>query len=248
VSGRVVAVIQARTGSSRLPGKVLADIAGLPLVVWTIRATLAVQGLDAVILATTEQPEDDELARLAGGLVAVHRGSVHDVLTRVWEAAAPLDPAIVVRQTADNPFPDPAVVAMQVDALVEGGFDFVGNAGWPLGIAAEVARAGALQEACTEAVDPAEREHVMPFLYARPERYRIGRLAAPPAAHPRYTVDTDADLALARILADRIGHEPPVSLAELEAVIAADPAIGGLNVGVRQKGWREVDERAPSGA
>lgn len=244
MSGGIVAVIQARTGSSRLPGKVLADIEGQPLVAWTIQATLAVPGVESVVLATTDQPEDDALAALAAALVPVHRGPVYDVLTRVWEAAAPFEPSIVVRQTADNPFPDPSVVARQIAALRDEGFDFVGNAGWPLGIASEVARAEALHEAYAEAVETAEREHVMPFLYARPERYRIGRLAAPEFRHGRYTVDTDADLALARALAAAVGHGAPVALEELEAVIAGNPALTELNAGVRQKAWREVDERA----
>ena len=177
----------------------------------------------------------------------MHRGAVHDVLSRCWDAVAPLQPTIVVRQTADNPFVDPDVVEAQVQRLISGSLDFVGNAGWPLGIAGEVARASALGEAVREAVDPAEREHVMPFLYARPERYRIGTLDAPAEpGHHRFTVDTEEDLELARRLAAAVGHGPPVRLAELAAAMRADPGLAQLNAGVRQKAWREVDERAGS--
>lgn len=245
MSRRVVAVIQARTGSSRLPGKVLALIAGRTLVEWTIAATVAVSDVDVVILATTDQAEDDDLAALAASLVPVHRGSTFDVLSRVWGAAAPYEPTVVVRQTADNPFPDPEVVAAQIARLAAGPFDFVGNAGWPLGIAAEVARGEALAAAAAEARDPAEREHVMPFLYARPERFRIGTLNAPRApVHGRYTVDTPDDLALARALADRVGHGPPIALRELEAAIRREPELARLNAEVRQKAWPEMDVRA----
>jgi spore coat polysaccharide biosynthesis protein SpsF len=129
-----------------------------------------------------------------------------------------------------------------------GGFDFVGNGGWPLGIAAEVALGKALAIAAGEAVDPAEREHVMPYLYARPDRFRIGTLPGPDEpVHGRYTVDTPADLAFARAMADRIGHEPPVMLGELESVIRQEPGLVQLNAGVAQKAWREVDARAPAG-
>jgi spore coat polysaccharide biosynthesis protein SpsF len=242
---RVVGVIQARTGSSRLPGKVLATIGDRTLVEWTVAAMSAVPSIGALVVATTNEPGDDALVRALGDSVAVHRGQTHDVLSRCWEAVAPLEPTIVVRQTADNPFVDPNVVEAQVDRLIQGTFDFVGNTGWPLGIAAEVALADALRQAYDEAVDTAEREHVMPFLYARPERFRIGSLAVTGEfAHDRYTVDTEADLALARELARRLGHGPPTQLAELEALVRADPDLAHLNAGVHQKHWREIDHRA----
>ena len=242
---KVIGVIQARTGSSRLPRKVLAPIAGRPLVSWTVEAMLRVPAIDAIVLATTTEPEDDVLAAEMARRIPVHRGSVHDVLTRCWDAVAPYQPTVVVRQTADNPFVDPDVVDAQIHRLIDGGFDFVGNTGWPLGIAGEVARAGALEEAAEEAGDRAEREHVMPFLYARPERFRIGTLPPPSRlVHHRYTVDTEADLALMRELARRVGHGPPIHLEELEAIVSAHPDLTSWNEGVRQKDWHEVDERA----
>jgi spore coat polysaccharide biosynthesis protein SpsF len=85
----------------------------------------------------------------------------------------------------------------------------------------------------------------MPFLYARPARFRIGSLPGPvDPVHTRYTVDTPEDLALARALADRVGHGPPVRLAELEAIVRREPALAALNDDVRQKAWREIDDRA----
>ena len=239
---RVVAVIQARTGSTRLPGKVLALVGDRPLFAWTIAALRAVPGIDVVVLAIPDEPADDALAEAAGGLAPVHRGSARDVLARVWDAAAPHAPDLVVRGTADNPFPDPEVIGAQVAACAGGGFDYVGTSGYPLGIAAEVARATALEAAAREATAPAEREHVMPFLYDHPERFRVGSLPAPAATrHSRYTVDTPEDLAFARALAARIGHPPPVRLAELEAIVAREPDLADLNAGVRQKHWQEVE-------
>jgi spore coat polysaccharide biosynthesis protein SpsF len=239
---RVVAVIQARTGSTRLPGKVLAMIGDRPLFAWTIAALRAVPAVDVVVLATSDEPADDGLAAAAAGLAPVHRGSARDVLARVWDAAAPHAPDLVVRGTADNPFPDPDVIGAQVAACVGGGFDYVGTSGYPLGIAAEVARASALEIAAREATEPAEREHVMPFLYRHPDRFRVGSLPAPAAmVHSRYTVDTPEDLAFARALAARIGHAPPVRLAELEAIAAREPGLADLNADVRQKHWQEVE-------
>ncbi len=221
---RVIGVVQARMGSSRLPGKVMADIEGLPLVAWTLTAMAAVPGLETVVLATTTLPQDDQLVAAMAGVVPVHRGSARDVLERCWDAVVPYAPTIVVRQTADNPFVDPDVTRSQVDRLISGGFDFVGNSGWPLGIASEVARAAALGQAALEATRPAEREHVMPFLYARPKRFRIGTLTAPlELVHHRYTIDTPEDLHLVRAISERLGHGPPVRLAEIEAIMRADP-------------------------
>jgi spore coat polysaccharide biosynthesis protein SpsF len=239
----VVGVIQARMGSSRLPGKVLAQIGDRPLIEWTIAAMRAVPSITHLVVATTDDPSDDQLVAALAGRVDVHRGSVFDVLTRCWDAVIPYEPAIVVRETADNPFVDATVVERQIERLREG-FDYVGTSGWPLGIAAEVATASALGQAAREAVDPAEREHVMPFLYARPERFRIGKIAAPPEpAHHRYTVDTDEDLAFARRLAELIGHEPPTRLAEIDALVRAEPDLALMNSSTRQKEWRETDPR-----
>lgn len=241
---RTVAVIQARMGSTRLPGKVLESIAERSLLAWTVESVRAVPGLTAIVVATTTEPDDDALAEAAAALgVGVHRGPVHDVLTRCYEAVAPHEPQLVLRQTADNPFPDPSIAAAQIVVLVEEGLDYVGISGWPIGIAAEVCRMDALATAMREATTAADREHVMPYLYSHPEQFRIGTLARTgprPAGGERwrYTVDTPADLELARALADRIGHAPPVSVAELEVIMAADPSLARLNAAVVQKAWQ----------
>ena len=166
------------------------------------------------------------------------------MLTRCFEAVAPYEPDLVVRQTADNPFPDPSIAAAQVEALARRrSLTTSGIAGWPIGIAAEVCRMEALSAAMHEATAAADREHVMPYLYSHPERFRIGtlpRTAPVPAGGERwrYTVDTPADLELARALADRLGHGPPVRLDELEAIMAAEPELALLNAAVVQKPWQ----------
>jgi spore coat polysaccharide biosynthesis protein SpsF len=223
-NAHVIAVIQARMGSTRMPGKILDDIAGRPLVFWTIDAVRAVPGVDEVVLATTDQPADDQFAeRLVAARVLVHRGSNHDVLRRVVDAVRPLRPDVVLRQTGDN--------------------DYVGIDGLPLGIGGEAVRMEALETADREATEPAEREHVLPYLYSRPERFRIGALADPPSwQHPRYTIDTDKDMAFARAIAARLpAEERPVRLADLEAIVAAAPDIAALNRDVEQRHHRVAE-------
>ena len=234
-------------GSTRLPGKVLEPIEGAPLLAWTIGGVEAIRAVSTVVVATTTSPDDDAVASLAEDLgVHVHRGSVRDVLARCFEAVAPFEPDVVVRQTADNAFADPGVASAQVRRLVEGDLDYVGIDGWPLGIAAEACRFSALAIAQREAVDDADREHVMPFLYRQPERFRIGRVeragaGRPVAATARYTVDTEADLAFARSLAARLGHGAPVDLGELEAIIEDEPALLEINAAVAQRSSRSSE-------
>jgi spore coat polysaccharide biosynthesis protein SpsF len=155
----------------------------------------------------------------------------------------PDEPDFVVRATADNPFMDPRAVGSQLRRCIDGPFDYVGTAGWPLGIAAEVARAGALQDAVREATDPAEREHVMPFIYARPDRYRLG--TAPPGAPPpdgRFTVDAPEDLAFVRAIALRLGPVETCGIDQLRTIIADEPELLAINAGVRQKPWQEAQQ------
>ena len=127
---RTIAVIQARMGSTRLPGKILGPIEGRPLLGWTIAAVRAVPGVDDVVVATSDRPEDDAVAEAMRGLaVRVHRGSIHDVLRRVADAVRPFEPDVVLRQTGDNPFVDPEIMSAQLVRLEEGPFDYVGIAG-----------------------------------------------------------------------------------------------------------------------
>ncbi|HEV2005471.1 MAG TPA: NTP transferase domain-containing protein [Candidatus Limnocylindrales bacterium] len=247
---RTIAVIQARMGSTRLPGKVLELIEGQPIVGWTIAAVRATPGLDEVVVATTEQPEDDRLVEsLRAYDVRVHRGPTHDVLHRITDAVKPLDPDVVLRQTADNPFVDPELMAAQLARLAEGPFDYVGIAGLPFGIGGEAVRATALFAADREATELADREHVLPFIYARPDRFAIGSLDPAPAwRHPRYTVDTPADLAFARAVAHRLpDRKPPAHLADLEAIVRDGGVLGELNAAIAQRGSRHA-ELKPSNA
>lgn len=247
---RIVGVIQARMASTRLPGKVLYDIGGEPLLAWTVTSVRAIPGMDEVVIATTTEPEDDAIVDLAEQLgVASHRGPLFDVLARCYGAVAPFEPDIVVRQTADNAYADPDVAGSQIRTLVEGGFDYVGIKGWPIGIAAEAVWMEGLATAHREATDPADREHVMPYLYRHPDRFRVG---VTPRERPgpegwdrrRYTIDTTEDLELAHEIARRLGHGSPVHLEELEAILEADPALYALNKDVVQVSYREAQKPA----
>jgi len=203
---KTICVVQARTGSTRLPGKVLADIGGEPLL-GLLLSRLRPLPVDEIVVATSDRPADDAVAALAKDLsVAAVRGPEDDVLARfaVVLAARPAD--TVIRITADCPFTDPQLVAEVLERHRDQGADYTTNViprTFPKGLDVEVASAAALLEADREARDPREREHVMPFLYRHPERFRLANIRCPELlGEERWDVDTPADLARARELVE----------------------------------------------
>lgn len=211
---RTVAIVQARTGSTRLPGKVLKDLAGEPMLARVVRRLRRAQTLDAVWIATTTESGDDALVALCGerGWPYV-RGSEQDVLDRYRAAARAAEADIVVRITSDCPLIDPDVVDSVVDALQKG--DDVAYASnvvplrtFPRGLDTEVFRADALEEAWAEAVISSDREHVTPFLWRQPERFlQTTVIADGDFSHYRWTVDTEEDYALVRRIYDHFRND-----------------------------------------
>lgn len=237
----VVALIQARLGSSRLPGK-----SGLPLPLaatgdartvlgQVVRRARRAAAVSKVVVATTAQPLDDELAALAIRLGAgVFRGSEADVLGRFAGALAAAGPAAtVVRLTADNPAIDPALLEATVAHHLATGADYTHTTGLPLGTNFEVISAAALRRAHAEATQPDEREHVTPYLRRHPELFRLETLplAVPPAvADLRLTLDYPSDYALLSLLFAQLG--PDFSLTDpagLPVLLARHPWLGAIN-------------------
>lgn len=246
---RVVAILQARVGSTRLPGKVLERIGGHTLLELSIARARAARCIDAVWLATTERPEDDVLAAEAARLgVPCFRGSEDDVLARYAGAMAAADADVVVRLTADNPLLPTEEVERVVRVFLEADppLDYAANmaAGArrvPLGTSVEVARREALERAHREAGATYQREHVMPYLYEESGRFRVlvTHPEGPDRSAYRVTVDTPEDLFVVRELAQLLGDEPP-TLARLAELLDAHPELAAHNGAVRQKSFREA--------
>lgn len=201
-------VVQARMGSTRLPGKVLADIAGRPLLAFLLER-LAPLPWDRVV-ATSELAHDDAVATTATAAgAAVIRGPEQDVLARFGRVIEEYAPDLVVRLTADCPLADPALITMAVERQEVTGADYVSNTvvrTFPDGLDLEVVRAPALLEAVVEATDPFDREHVTPFVYRHPERFshEVLRNEVDLSAE-RWTVDTADDLEFVRSVVGRLG-------------------------------------------
>lgn len=236
---RMLGVIQARMGSTRLPGKVLLPLAGRSVLARVIRAAHESGAVDELVVATTTEADDDPVVAECQRIgVAVHRGPVDDVLTRFLGAldAHPAD--AVMRFTADCPLLDPEIVSLvaQVFRSVPG-LDYVTTSisrTLPRGLDVEVIRAQALRSLDGRA-DTYHRTHVTSYVYTHPEEFRLfGLTLLPDRSHLRLTLDTPEDWQLMRAVADHFG-DTTVALAKLTEWLDAHPEIAALNAEIEQK-------------
>jgi len=200
----ILAVLQARMSSSRLPGKVMAQVLGQPMIARQVERLRRSKRLDHLVVATSDDPSDDGLATYAASLdLDVVRGPLADVLARFIKAldAFP-ETSTLVRLTADCPLTDWRVLDETVEAHVESGADYTENMAvktYPHGLDVEVMKVEALRRAGAEATSAYDREHVTPYLYATPGRFRLADITRSPSlAHLRWTVDLPEDLEFVR--------------------------------------------------
>lgn len=239
---RTVIIIQARMNSSRLPGKILMDIAGETMLARVVRRATRATGIDHTVVATTSNPSDDattaECARLG---VSCFRGSEEDVLDRYYQAARATHAELVVRVTADCPLIDPELLDQVINELKQSHADYASNTlirAWPQGLDVEVFTRAALEYAWREAQHPWQRSHVTPYIYQHSEIFRLHALtSAEDYSALRWTVDTAADLAAIRAIY-REFQEFDDWYAAL-AVIKRNPAISEINRAIKQKSLEE---------
>ncbi|MSQ55898.1 MAG: hypothetical protein EXR31_11080 [Betaproteobacteria bacterium] len=248
-SPKVVAVLQARTSSSRLPGKVLRPLQGRPMLERQIERIRRARRLDRLVVATSHHAEDDPIEALCKTLsVACFRGSLEDVLDRFYRAAASHRPDHVVRLTGDCPLCDPEIIDRVVAYHVEGGYDYTCNVlepTFPDGLDVEVMTRASLEAAWRESELPSQREHVTAFIQTQPARFRLGdvRNDADLSAL-RWTVDEPADFDLVeRIYAALLPAKADFGTRDILALLAAQPALRTLNQRPRDEGYLASLER-----
>jgi spore coat polysaccharide biosynthesis protein SpsF len=248
----VVAIIQARMGSSRLPGKVLKDIGGEPMLFRVVARTRHAQTIGRVVVATTTDPSDDPVfnfCRRQG--FPVFRGDPFDVLDRYYQAATSFGADTVVRLTADCPLIDPAEIDRTVRAFQAAKIDFAANRlppPWkrttPIGMDTEVVTMAALARAWREADAKYAREHVMPYLYEEPGRFKTLLVDHDPDwGELRLTVDTPEDLELVRRIYALFGNGSDFSMADIVDLLAAHPELSEINATIQHKSFKDVDQR-----
>ncbi len=249
---RTVAIIQARMNSSRLPGKVLLDLEGEPMLVRVVERARRAKSVHAVTIATTTDPSDDPIEALCQARgYPVYRGSEFDVLDRFYQTARRAQAEVIVRLTADCPVIDPEVMDQVVEAFLKSGVDFACNRlpppwprTWPIGLDTEVCSFAGLERAWKEAKLPYEREHVMPYFYDQEGRFKVLVVDhQPDYGHLRWTVDTAEDLALLREIYRRFNGADTFGWQDVLRLVEREPELMQVNAGVRHKSGMDVDAR-----
>jgi spore coat polysaccharide biosynthesis protein SpsF len=250
---RIVAIIQGRMASSRLPGKVLKEIAGEAMLGLVVARVRQAKTIAEVVVATTTEPEDAGIEKFCQERgILVYRGSLNDVLDRFYQAAKVYRADVVVRLTADCPLLDPGVVDHTVEVFLQSGVDFAANRlpppfkrTYPIGLDTEVCTFAALERAWKEARAPYEREHVMPYLYEVAGRFKIIRVDYDKDyGDRRWTVDTPEDLELVRQVFARLGDKKNFTWLDVLAIFEREPELAQINGQIQHKTFLDVDERA----
>jgi len=246
---RVVGVIQARMGSSRLPGKVMKSVLGKPLILWMLERVRAARTLDEIVVATTTAAEDDAIVAVAEELgLFCFRGHATDLLDRHLQAGRVAEATAVVKIPSDCPLIDPRVIdrVVQVYRAHPEDQDFVSNlhpATYPDGNDVEVIPMHALELAWIEATRLFEREHTTPFLWEHPERFRIRNVTWETgldySMSHRFTIDYPDDLDFVTAVFEGL-HRPravPFSLVEILTFLDQRPDVFRLNSHLAGVNW-----------
>jgi len=240
-----VAIIQARMRSSRLPGKVLKEAAGYPLLWHLIYRLKKAETLDDIVLATSQLEEDRILLQKAEEWgVKAFAGSAEDLLDRYYRAALEFGAEVVVRITADCPLIDPRIVDQVVNEFIKlKDYAAVGtDETFPDGLDTSVISFAALKKAWREAKLPSEREHVGPYISGHPELFRTKRLSCTEdLGHLRWTVDEKADLELVRQIFDRLFQDGGMFYTEdILELLRQEPHLNLINSHIaRNEGYQK---------
>ena len=251
--GSTVAIVQARMGSTRLPGKVLADLCGAPLLQRQLERVHRATSLDRVVVATSTNETDLPIAELCESLdVPCFRGDLNNVLARFLGAISEFNPEVVVRITADCPLISPSVIDSIVHSFFESDCDYLSNTldpTFPDGVDVEVVRVRALRALARLDTDIHEREHVTLGIYRRPEQFVVRNFTGnPDLSNLRWTVDSPEDLEFVRWVYTKLFYtNPKFDLAEILELLGENvdksrtdsdsrrnSALDGLNTGAMQ--------------
>lgn len=247
---KAVAFIQARMSSTRLPGKVLKLASGRSMLDRMVERVKKAHTIDQVVVATTTDPADNAIVRTCEKLgAAVYRGSLHDVLDRFYQAALYYQADVIVRLTGDCPLIDPMLIDEVVTALIQDNADFACNRlpppfsrTYPIGLDVEACTFAALEKSWREAEAQHEREHVLPYLYAVPGRFKVRQLNyQKDFGHLRWTLDTPEDLVLLRRIYRHFNGGNDFSWLDVLQLQQQKPALFEINAQVQHKTYLESE-------
>lgn len=235
---KVLALLQARTSSTRLPNKVLLPILGVPMILRQIERLQRTTLIDQLTVVTSTEKSDDKLAQLcAENNISCFRGSLNDVLDRFYQAASLVKPLHVVRLTADCPLTDPELIDQIIQYYFNGDYDYATNAieaTYPDGLDMEVFRYKCLETAWNEAELLSQREHVTPFIYQQFKRFKIGHYKGKEdLSHLRWTVDEPKDFELIeQIYLLLYPSKPAFTTKDILALLKQNIELQTINTGI----------------
>jgi len=247
---KVVAIIQARMSSTRLPGKVLKRASGQTMLERMLERVKQARLVDQIVVATTTDPTDDAIVSACRRYQTdVFRGSLQDVLDRYYQAALQYQADIIVRLTADCPLIDAQLIDEVVDALITKQLDFACNRlpppfsrTYPIGLDVEGCTFAALETAWRNAAQKNEREHVLPYLYSEPGRFKVLKLDySEDLGHLRWTLDTPQDLILLRRIYRHFAGRNDFTWLDVLRLQQDKPQVFQVNAGVRHKTYLESE-------
>ena len=231
----ILAILQVRFSSSRLPGKILKPIMGKPMLAYQLERLARCKKIDHLIVATSDHPEDQAIADLCNELnVSCFHGPLEDVLARFYLAAEKYQPTHIVRLTGDCPLADPELIDELITLHVEGGYDYCSNChipSYPDGLDAEILTYQSLKTIYQHAQTPAEHEHVTYYIHQHKADFNIGLLSRTPSlAQLRWTVDEPADFELVKHIYERLYPlNPNFRTNDILSLIEREPELATLN-------------------
>ncbi|MEM2890792.1 MAG: glycosyltransferase family protein [Candidatus Hadarchaeum sp.] len=237
---KIVAIVQARMGATRLPGKVMADIVGKPLLWHVINRIKRAKLIGEIVIATTTDREDDVIEKWAKeNNLKCYRGSADDVLDRFYQAAKKYGASIIVRVTADDPLKDPVLIDKVIRYYLEhkDKFDYVSNIikpTYPEGLDVEVFPLKTLERAWREASTKVDREHVTTFIWNNPDKFRLANIehVGEDISHLRWTLDYPEDLIFTREVYAKLYKKGEVFLMEdVLNLLKRCPELAKINAG-----------------
>jgi len=236
-NNNICVIVQARMGSVRLPGKVMKEILGKPLLIHVLERVKRMETKDKIVLATTTLEEDNTIAETVKDYdkaITIYRGSSHDVLDRYYKAAVHYKVDTIVRITSDDPLIDPKVSDMVVETFLKNHCDYCCNnmpRTYPYGLDTEVFSFESLERTWKEAHTPHEREHVTPYMRENPDTFRLLNVQhTTDLSTLRWSVDYPEDLAFVTEVYKRLYYQNPVfSMEDILDVLEKEPWLAKIN-------------------
>ena len=245
----ITAIIQARMGSNRLPGKVMKNIEGKPMLYYVIRQTLASKLVDKVVIATSVSSKDKIIVNYCKkNKIDYYRGSINDVLDRFYKCTKKFQCDPVIRISADSPLIDPTIIDRVLHKFLNNSYDYVSNnieksnhnwidssCNFPVGTVVEVSTFNALESAWKKAKNQFEREHVFPYIQSHPEIFKISNVKSrKELSHIRITVDKNNDLKFVREIYKRIPRgKNAFKIYDLEKILSKEPHLLKINKNIK---------------